>query len=64
VARKDIQAISERQAVRALVLMDSDSVSDGVQDQTPEDQTELDSTMRGTASQKKNSQDNLQASAC
>ena len=64
VARKDIQAISERQAVRALVLIDSDSVSDGVQDQTPEDQTELDSTMRGTASQKKNSQDNLQASAC
>lgn len=64
VARKDIQAISERQAVRALVLMDSDSASDGVQDQTPEDQTELDSTMRGTASQKKNSQDNLQASAC
>ncbi len=64
VARKDIQAISERQAVRALVLMDSDSASDGVQDQIPEDQAELDSTMRGTASQKKNSQDNLQASAC
>jgi Rrf2 family iron-sulfur cluster assembly transcriptional regulator len=64
VARKDIQAISERQALRALVFMDSDSTSDGEQDQTQEDQVELDSTMRGTVSQQKNSQDNLQASAC
>jgi Rrf2 family iron-sulfur cluster assembly transcriptional regulator len=64
VARKDIQAISERQALRALVFMDSDSASDGEQDQTQEDQVELDSTMRGTVSQQKNSQDNLQASAC
>jgi Rrf2 family iron-sulfur cluster assembly transcriptional regulator len=64
VARKDIQAISERQALRTLVFMDSDSASDGEQDQTQEDQVELDSTMRGTVSQQKNSQDNLQASAC
>jgi hypothetical protein len=64
VARKDIQAISERQALRALVFMDSDSARDGGQDQTQEDQAELDSTMRGTVSQQKNSQDNLQASAC
>jgi hypothetical protein len=64
VARKDIQAISERQALRALVFMDSDSARDGEQDQTQEDQVELDSTMRGTVSQQKNSQDNLQASAC
>jgi Rrf2 family iron-sulfur cluster assembly transcriptional regulator len=64
VARKDIQAISERQALRALVFMDSDSARDGGQDQTQEDQVELDSTMRGTVSQQKNSQDNLQASAC
>jgi Rrf2 family iron-sulfur cluster assembly transcriptional regulator len=64
VARKDIQAISERQALRTLVFMDSDSTSDGEQDQTQEDQVELDSTMRGTVSQQKNSQDNLQASAC
>jgi hypothetical protein len=64
VARKDIQAISERQALRALVFMDGDSASEGEQNEPQKDQVELGSTMRGTVSQQKNSQDNLQASAC
>jgi Rrf2 family iron-sulfur cluster assembly transcriptional regulator len=64
VARKDIQAISERQALRTLVFTDSDSASEGEQNEPQKDQVELGSTMRGTVSQQKNSQDNLQASAC
>ena len=56
VAREDIQAISERQATRALALMDSGLASKGVHDQTPTGQAGLDFTMHDAASEHENSQ--------